>query len=849
MPKISVVVAVYNAQQWLPRFFASLQSQTLKDFEVLLIDDCSTDSSAALISELSAVDSRFKLLWQPENIGAGSARNRGIMEATGETLCFADPDDLLPENSLEVRYTAYKKHNSIVRACHDEILNDGTILNRESRPERLPEIFRPADEVGRIRVGHFLCAHWTWLFPTNLLRRCKIFNGENMRTAEDIVLLARLFFHVNRIVWIPDTVYYWVKRSDSLSTTVYSAEHYINYFQCCDIFYEQAEKFGQIQPADIFFNEYLSFYPAHLLAGLCEGKNTDDDVQKVISELVRINDRYQVLPRCIGEIQNNPTRNAGLFRLWMILHSKKTAAVSRLVEAQNRFNDLMQNADYENIRKNGWKQEVSFDKFDYEAKLLRCRYLFCDKHPEEIFMRDGTTLSLAYAKNRIVFKGQGFKIFERIIWLPVAAEGKIYSLSIDGWDSELNHTAEQIRTIFAPKPVNEKGFPPEILAVRRLARSQTIQNNFLDAWMFIDKDCEADDNAEHLYRWVMRNHPEINIWFVISKNSHDWQRLEEEGFRLVDHGSVEHKALFLLSSKLISSQMDRYIFEPLEDKYYHDFLRPQFINLPHGVTKDDVSGWFNSIPFDLFIAATKPEAKSISENGTPYIMGDKEVRLGGFPRYDKWLEPFETENMIFIMPTWRADLVGKWEGKGQKRELNPEFYSSRFVQMWKYFFNDPRLKKLIDQHGYRVIFFAHPCFEDYLDGMPFPDFVEKKSKKSGSIIDIMRRCKIMITDFSSVAFDMAYMRRPVIYYQYESKAEFTRSQKWVNGYIDYKTMGFGPVCRNMDDLIPALEEAIIVDGKMPELYAERAEEIFAYHDANCCKRSYDFIVEASKPFL
>jgi glycosyltransferase involved in cell wall biosynthesis len=849
MTAVSVVVAVYNAQPWLDRFFASLQRQTLRDFEVVMVDDASTDQSAALIEKTAEADPRFRLVRLPVNSGAGTARNTGIMEARGETLCFADPDDLLPETSLEVRYTAYKHHNAIVRACHDEIGDDGSMRNHETRPDRLPELFSPVDEAERVGVNPFLCAHWTWLFPTELLRRHKIFNGEDMRTAEDIVLLNKLFFHIKRMVWIPDTVYLWMKHEESLSTTRYTAEHYENYFQCCDVFYREAGKHRRMELADQFFDGYLALYPGHLLAQAAQGASDELDAQKLIAATARIAERYAVFARCAEVLRRNPAHYAGLCRLMAVLQSDNQSALLRLVESQRVFNRLMEEKRFEGVRAAGWSRQVSFDKLDRETGLVRARYLFCDNGPEERFVSGGRDAQPAYAKNRTVHTGNGYVIFERILWLPLPPDGdERIALTVGGQDSGLNHTASQLRAAFAPRPLNDAGFPPDVRALRRLAASPAVREKFRDAWLFIDKDCEADDNAEHLYRYVRTHHPEVNAWYVLARDSRDWPRLEAEGFRLVGHGEMEHHALYLNCAKLVSSQMDCYIFRPLEERYFTDYPGPQFVCLPHGVTKDDVSGWFNSIPFDLFVAATRDEAKSITADGTPYVMSAKEVRLGGFPRYDKWMEPVERENIVFIMPTWRADLVGEWDGKGQKRARNPNFQSSKFVRMWKELFDDPRMAEMLARKKYRVVFFAHPCFEDYVGDMPFPDFVEKRSKAHGSMIDIMRKSKVMITDFSSVAYDMAYMRSPVVYYQYEDKDEFTRSQKWVSGYIDYETMGFGPVCRDRDALFRDLEAAMDADGVMPEPYRTRAEKTFAHHDADCCRRAYDFISEASRPF-
>ncbi|HML56238.1 MAG TPA: CDP-glycerol glycerophosphotransferase family protein [Solidesulfovibrio magneticus] len=850
MSSISVVVAVYNAQPWLARFAASLQAQTFKDFEVLMVDDASSDDSVGVIGAIASADPRFKLVALPENRGAGAARNIGIRQAVGDTLCFADPDDLLPARSLEARYAAYKTHKTIVRGCHDEIFADGTVIHHEKRPAGVPEVCQPLEESWRVGVGPFCSAHWTWLMPTGLLRRNGIGHGEGMRTAEDILLLARLFFHVKRLAWINDVVYYWVKRENSLSTTAYTAEHYADYFRCCDEFYTQAKKHGKIRLADRFFDDYLTVYPAHLLKQVGDGKSGEEDVREVIKHMARVAESHGAIPRCLEDIKRNPLRNVGLQRLMRILGGKNPSAIWRLAESQDFLARLSREAEYAAVRARGWSQEVLVDKFDRDQGLLRARYLFCGQPPQETVFWGDAAVKPAYAKNRKVHDGDGFTVSERILWLPLPPDDDIrLGLAVAGQKTSIDHLGRDIRAAFAPTPLSDAGFPPQARALRRLAASAAIQAKFKGAWMFIDKDTEADDNAEHLYRWVLRHHPEINAWFVLAEDSHDWARLAAEGFRLVPHGGLEHGALFLTCDKLISSQMDRYIFAPLEEQHYRDFPRPKFVCLPHGVTKDDVSQWFNSIPFDLFITATRPETASLIEDGTPYVMTAKEVRLGGFPRYDKWLEPGgQPDNVLFVMPTWRADLVGAWDGKGQRRERNPRFGQSLYATMWREFFVDPRIEGLLAAHGWRAVFFAHPGFEDYLDAFAFPAYVEARSKRHGSIVEVMRTSKAMVTDFSSVAFDMAYMRRPILYYQYEPKAAFTRSQRWVSGYIDYETMGFGPVCRTMDEVAAALEQAVLADGVMPEPYASRAEATFAFHDAQCCRRAYEFIVADGQPY-
>lgn len=342
MPAISVVIPLYNAEGYLQRFVESLQRQTATDFEALFVDDASADASAAMLEGLATQDPRLKLLRHSRNQGAGAARNTGIRNATGETLCFADPDDLLPETSLEVRLKAYETHHAVVRACHDEFTDAGKLLNHEMRPASLPAICKPAEVAASCGVNPFLCAHWTWLFPTKMLQRLEIFNEEHTRTAEDIIFLVRSFFHIPKLVWIPDTVYRWIKRTDSLSNTAYSKEHYFDYLKCVDIFYSEAIPHRKIFLADSFCNEYLACYLPHLLFQILQGKSTEADAQAVVREAARIMTRHGVLKRCMQQVNAMPLQYSGLYRLWKALTDNAPSMIQRLLNGHQEIAQYFQ---------------------------------------------------------------------------------------------------------------------------------------------------------------------------------------------------------------------------------------------------------------------------------------------------------------------------------------------------------------------------------------------------------------------------------------------------------------------------------------------------------------------------
>ena len=344
MPAISIVIPIHNSEEYIPRFANSLQRQSINDFEAIFVDDASEDASGTMLEALALQDARFRVLRHDHNRGAGVARNSGIRGATGGTLCFADPDDLLPETSLEARLTAYKKHNAIVRGCHMEITDTGTVLNMEQRPAGLPVICRPSVVAPQFGTSPFLCAHWTWLFPTKLVQRHEIFNQEGLCTAEDIIFLIRMFFKIHKMVWIDDVVYRWVKRENSLSNTRYTPRHYSDYFKCVDIFYEESKNNNNVPLADEFCNSYLSCYLAHLMFQVIEGKSSEEEAVTVVHEAARIAAKHGVLRRNMTKMQAAPLQYSGLYRLCKALTASDPAMLGRLIAGNNELVAIYQRA-------------------------------------------------------------------------------------------------------------------------------------------------------------------------------------------------------------------------------------------------------------------------------------------------------------------------------------------------------------------------------------------------------------------------------------------------------------------------------------------------------------------------
>lgn len=123
MAKVSVIIPVYNAEKYLNKCISSVANQTMKDIEIIAINDGSTDNSLNILDELSLKYKGKLKIYSKENGGAGSARNIGIENASGEFIKFVDADDYLKADILEKMYTIAKEHNvSLVRGNYQTII-------------------------------------------------------------------------------------------------------------------------------------------------------------------------------------------------------------------------------------------------------------------------------------------------------------------------------------------------------------------------------------------------------------------------------------------------------------------------------------------------------------------------------------------------------------------------------------------------------------------------------------------------------------------------------------------------------------------------------------------------------
>lgn len=380
-------------------------------------------------------------------------------------------------------------------------------------------------------------------------------------------------------------------------------------------------------------------------------------------------------------------------------------------------------------------------------------------------------------------------------------------------------------------------------AVRRRAGSTAVVRRFGEAWVLVDRDTSAQDNAEAFYRYLRNSHPDVNAWFALSPDSPDWHRLKQERFRLIEFGSIDY-ALALRNAKyLISSQADNYIVRPRQPQ--SGPRRWKFVFLQHGVIHNDLSRWLNSQPIRMIVTTTEAEHRSIVADGSAYLFSDKEVARTGLPRHDRLLaiarDPGASRRRtILIAPTWRQHLLAP-QGAGHRRELTVDLAGSTFMQTWRELMDNHELKQLCQRESLELAFLAHPHLWHHVTADMIPPHVRLVGGEGADLQQIIAQARLLITDYSSIAFDVAYLRNAVIYYQFDAADFFSGAHTVEPGEFSYVRDGFGPVVTDSSSVVTAAVDLLTPRSPGLEEYRRRADATFTFRDGRCCERVYEAI--------
>ena len=221
---ISVVVPVFNVEKYIRRCIESIQKQTIKDIEIIVVDDSTPDNSIEIVEEMAKADDRIRIIRHERNMGLMWARRTGYMAANGEFIGFCDSDDYLPINALELLY------NEALSSGADVVSGNLTLIKSNGEQEQLRSILRYGNDkinafksLLRGELRHNLCSK---LFKASILKNYTYKTYENFTNGEDGCLFYQIVENINKIIHIDVPVYYYMQNEES-STNVRLKENAI----------------------------------------------------------------------------------------------------------------------------------------------------------------------------------------------------------------------------------------------------------------------------------------------------------------------------------------------------------------------------------------------------------------------------------------------------------------------------------------------------------------------------------------------------------------------------------------------------------------------------------------------
>lgn len=888
----TIITTAYNCGRYLNHYFESICSQTIgfsENIQIIFVDDGSTDETERICRQYV---NRF-----PENIVYCSSQHRGILQArneaikhgAGEYFYFLDADDYLPADFFEkVREAQHVLQDSVsvfgVPVTYVEGSRETRLRQQFGRePFCILDLYTDYG-IGINSISSFLFSG----------ERISAFDEEKSVRAAEIEFIQNQLKDEHEIGWVNQVQLFSRVRRDGtayLSLFWENREALKQYFQ---VFWKQLLEMYALQKKCIpYYMQYSLVEELICFLSLQSKTDGGDEPDVSISPFF-----WEMVQPVLQKIEDFILIDAlgmhDMSRILFIMAKKygKSPNVRLIKDDAEIFleNTVVGMTSYQSILLHFVKIEDGILLIEGESAAPVClgrqatevqvevnSMLFkaemTERTVDKVLLGEcyeyGGTFSFRYPlqgiprlRLRFFLQVENVNIaYHAVIGLrfsPVSNEVKNayavregYALWIEGdslycqWADERRQQEledcyqKSLKSEKDPKAVRASRFRRHLNYLRKKKKSPV--------WLFFDRIDKADDNGEAMFRYVCKNCPDIESYFVIGKECEDYNRLQQVG-KVIPANSVKHQLLFSLADCVLTSQLNGFVENPFGqgEKYYRDLLHTQkVIFLQHGITKDDQTKWLNRFNQDLkaLVTSCKRETDSILEGA--YYYNRDQIWMTGMPRFDRLYHA--EKRYILIMPTWRKRFMEqRWNSEAGVYRWEPceGFAESEYCRAYSSLLQNKRLTAACKQYGYQLVFMVHPIVQPYQSSFTIPEEVLTFPYET-SWRELFAWSDLMVTDYSSVAFDFAYLRKPVLYYQFDRESFFS-GHAYSEGYFRYVEDGFGEVAENEERLVTLLEQYIQNCCNLKPIYENRINEFYEYRDTENCSRLMERICRDRK---
>lgn len=357
-------------------------------------------------------------------------------------------------------------------------------------------------------------------------------------------------------------------------------------------------------------------------------------------------------------------------------------------------------------------------------------------------------------------------------------------------------------------------------------------------WLMYDKMYKGGDSAEYLYRYSGKFNDGITKYYIIDKNAKEYSELKKDGFKPVINKSIKHRLIFLHTDIALITNSHVFPFNGYNldrSRFIRGFCNFPSMCLQHGLSVQKCAMAQQRIVDNtrMYFIASKYEEGNLNHHAYNYE-GFDIIKLTGIARYDGLVN--NDRRQIMLSPTWRMyNAMPVTASEGQVRDYNPDFKNTTYYHIYNNLINNEKLLSTAKKTGYKIKYVLHPILTSQAKDFTVNNSeVEVLPSVDISYEELLTQSSLMVTDYSGVQFDFAYMKKPIVYFHPSQLPAH-----YEDGCFFYDTMGFGEICTESEQLVDLLCEYMENNCVMKPQYVARVEDFYHYDDHENCRRIYE----------
>lgn len=349
-----------------------------------------------------------------------------------------------------------------------------------------------------------------------------------------------------------------------------------------------------------------------------------------------------------------------------------------------------------------------------------------------------------------------------------------------------------------------------------------------DIWIIGENGGEClKDNSYCFYKYCRKNHPQLKIFFIIDKQSINYNSFLQKDANVIHYGTLRHIIFFLKSNTCIFSTAHRDIAYKLIFRLYKKKCKKIFLD--HGIMgfkKMNVLYSSKNNAMDLFCVSSNIEKEIVDNN---FDFNNNISQITGLARYDRLTNTkVPSKRSILYIPTWR-----EWA----LTNIDETIFFDKISSL----LNNNNLLKLLSINDIKFIFYPHKNMRKYLDHIKVNNIITIVRPGEETVQKLIIDNALMITDYSSVSWDFYYLKKPVLFYQFDQEEYLNKR----GSYLDLNKDVFGEIYKNEDKLIYAIEQYITTGYRELKKYKTMRDTYFKFHDNKNCHRIFHAIKQMS----